>query len=130
MGAIVVYRIQDRDGRGPFKPGRSHLWSDTHFQARELLPPWGDEFGWDLIERRGRPGEHFGTAVRSLDGLNAWFSPTEQQRLRRMGYLPVCLWADRVLAESRHQLVFTRRLPLALEAVICPWPAPGLMLVM
>lgn len=118
-----VFRIQDADGRGPFKPGFSSSWTDEEFAPSMLsLPPWGTEFGWDLIEKKGWPGEHFGTAVRSLSALNRWFSPTEQRKLSILGYRAVELRADRILAESDCQLVFARRKPLRLGAKPQPWP--------
>src|SRR5262245_6350137 len=56
-----VFRIQDAEGRGPFKPGFSNRWTDEDFApGMKPMPPWGDEFGWDLIERLGYPDEHFG----------------------------------------------------------------------
>lgn len=54
-----VYRTQDSEGRGPWRPGFSRVWCDAEFgPGAESLPPWGAEFGADLIERRGLPGEH------------------------------------------------------------------------
>lgn len=121
--AVRVYRIQDSEGRGPFKPGFSHRWTDEEFApGMGPMPAWGDEFGWDLIKRLGFPNEHFGTAVRSLSDLNKWFSRSEQSRLWRFGYLPVTMRVDRVLAESENQLVFARRRPLNRGVVFQPWP--------
>ena len=39
-----IYRVQDAQGRGPWKPGFSHRWVEDrpdHYN----LPPWFVEFG-------------------------------------------------------------------------------------
>jgi hypothetical protein len=79
------------------------------------------EFGADLIERRGLPGEHYGSAVLKRHGLDRWFSRAEQIRLAALGFHVVSIKADRILAESKNQVVFASRLPLARAALILPW---------
>jgi hypothetical protein len=117
-----VYRIQDRAGRGPWRPGLSRLWSDPYLQpGMENLLPWGAEFGDDLLERRGLPGEHYGCAVRKLHDLARWLSPTECRRLQALGFNPVSIRPDRILAESTNQLVIACRAPLARAARIEAW---------
>jgi hypothetical protein len=119
MGNISVYRIQDHEGRGQFKPGFSAIWSDEFFvPGVEAMPTWIEEFGHDLVERLGFPGEHYGSAVRTLPEINKWFSANEQERLRRMGYNIVSMTVDRILAESKNQLVFARKKPLYKHVVI------------
>ena len=34
----TVYRVQDADGRGPFKPGFSHQWVEERADHENLLP--------------------------------------------------------------------------------------------
>jgi len=120
---MIVYRVQDKRGRGPFKPGMSHRWSDEDFApGMESLLTWPEEFGFDLINRDGRPGEHFGSAVRDPMELSRWFSKTEQEKLHKLGYRPVALRVDRVLAESKDQLVFARQKPLWRNARPIQWP--------
>jgi len=117
-----VYRIQDREGRGPWRPGFSRVWCDAEYgPGVEPLPPWGVEFGLALIERRGLPGEHYGCAVRKPQELRRWVSATERRRLAELGFNVVSVRADRVLAESRNQIVFASRTPLARAAIILPW---------
>lgn len=123
-----VYRVQDRTGRGPFRPGFSMKWLDPILTSDRLeLPPWHVEFGIDLIAKRGNPGEHFGSAVRTLDQLNRWFSNSELERLKAYGYAIVSLDVDRILAESPVQLVFARKQPLHQGAVIIQQQRFGLM---
>lgn len=118
----IVYRIQDDVGRGPFRPGFSHQWADDSFTAGcKCFPTWMEEFGETLIQRRGRAGEHFGSAVRTIDKLCEWFSPTERLKLAAIGFNAVSVPIDRVLAESENQLVFARKLPLHWGVVTIPW---------
>jgi hypothetical protein len=79
------------------------------------------EFGPDLIERRGLPGEYYGSAVRALRDLCKWFSPEEQRRLSEFGFSRVSIGPVRLLAESKNQVVFACRTPLARAAIILPW---------
>lgn len=124
MTKETVYRIQNDVGRGPFKPGFSHHWADDSFTAGcKAFPTWMEEFGEHLIQKRGRPGEHFGSAVRTIEKLCEWFSPTERLKLAAMNYNAVSMTIDRVLAESQNQLVFARKLPLHWGVVVVPWVA-------
>ena len=118
-----VYRIQDKDGRGPWRPGLTRVWSDPEFgPGVENLLPWGVEFGLDLLARRGLPGEYYGCAVRKPAELRRWVSATERSRLAALGFSVVSVKADRILAESKNQIVFASRLPLARAAIIVlPW---------
>lgn len=118
-----VYRIQDADGRGPFRPGFSQKWADDDFApGMKRLPTWGQEFGNDLITRTGFAHEHFGSAVRNLDDLGKWFSPSEMHRLHFLGFHIVMMRAGRILAESENQLVIARRHPLRSHIHVVPWP--------
>ena len=117
-----VFRIQDADGRGPWRPGFSVKWSDPDFAPGvEDLPPYFVEFGHDLLERRGIPGEHYGCAVRKLKDLCRWVSAAERAKLATLGFNIVSLKPDRILAESKNQLVFACRTPLSRAAIILPW---------
>ena len=114
-----VFRIQDCHGRGPFIPGFSAQWADETFRdCTAPLPTWMDEFGADLLDRLGLPGEFFGSAVRSANQISRWFSAREQARLASLGFHVVKLNVDRILAESENQLVFARRRPLSRGAKI------------
>jgi len=122
MKPIVVYRIQDKFGRGPFRPGFSQRWLDDELtQGKTELPSWMEEFGADLIIKRGRPGEYYGSACRSLEWLDRWFSFSEQQRLAALGFMTVSLTVTRLLAHSECQIVFAIDHPLNHSIVIIPW---------
>lgn len=103
-----IFRIQDADGRGPYKPGFSAVWCDDY--GPPPPPTWMQEFPGLL--RRMNEAAHYGSACRSVEQLRKWFTPSELLRLHLLGYRLVAMHADRVLAESKNQLVFMRRKPL------------------
>ena len=76
---VLLYRIQDAVGRGPFKPGFSHVWSDDAGDARPeplLLK----------VAHKIPRGLYGGSAVRSREQLRKWFTRSEERRLKRLGY--------------------------------------------
>ena len=109
MDALVVLRIQDADGRGPWKPGFSRRWVEDR-PDHENLPPWFVEFG--RVDKLALVGEHVGSGCRTVEQLRRWFSPSEYMTLRRFGYRAVRMAVGRLLAESDRQCVFGRARPL------------------
>jgi hypothetical protein len=107
----MLYRIQAADGRGPFRPGFSEQWRDTHGPS---LPPIYDELGIHplALHQMIPAGFHAGCACRSMDELRAWFSRREMRRLERHCYGIVTFDADRTLAETATQVLFCMRRPL------------------
>jgi hypothetical protein len=104
-----VFRVQDKDGRGPFKPGFSSTWVEDR-DDHDNLVPWFVEMGRvDLQMIAGMSG---GTACRTLEQLRRWFTPSEYKTLRRHGYQAVRLEAGRIIGESSIQLFFERCRPL------------------
>ena len=107
----TVFRVQDKDGRGPWKPGFSERWvEDRPEEEFAALKPWPMEFG--NVLRGAIVGMSLGCGCRSLEQLRRWFTPTEYQTLRDYGYRAVKLEAGRILAESDIQCVFERAKPL------------------
>ena len=108
---VKVFRVQDSEGRGPFRPGLSKHWvidRDDH----ENLKPWPKEFG-DILPRGEWPfGKHYGCACRTLDQLRRWFNENEYSTLQQLGFKAVQMDVQRVLAEGDTQLVFLRNRPL------------------
>lgn len=105
----TVYRVQDQDGRGPYKPGFSAIWCDNF--GPPPPPTWMQEFP-GLLQRMNDSNAHYGAACRSVEQIRKWFTPTELARLHILGYRLVAMEADRILAESKNQIVFMRRKPL------------------
>lgn len=106
---MTVYRVQDKDGRGPWKPGFSHRWVETRPDHDNLLP-WPFEFG--RVDRKAISGMHLGCGCKTLDQLRRWFSETEYDALLGLGYCAVKMKVGRILGESETQCVFERAKPL------------------
>jgi len=118
-GEVVhVYRVQDLDGRGPYKPGVSMKWSSD---CGPILPTIHQDFGPD-IATAFMPGWHYGCAFRTLEQVRAWFSIPEVVRLADLGYHLVSMRAEPV-RESAHQLIIRRKLPLRRKVNVVPWAA-------
>ena len=113
--SIRILRIQDAEGRGPYRPGMSQHWVDDH--GPPPPPPIFVEFGADIVNRCG-PDECMGCGFRTLDQLHKWFTKSELRKMKALGYQLVVLWVDRIIAESPHQVVFARKKPLAHSATI------------
>lgn len=106
---ITVYRVQDRAGRGPWKPGFSAQWVEYR-PDHDLLIPWYRQFGW--VNERAIVGMHVGCGYRTVEQLRRWFTPSEYAKLQGFGYRVVQLEVGRILGESDIQLVFERARPL------------------
>lgn len=112
----TIYRVQDLVGRGPWKPGFSHTWTeDRTVDEYMALQSWVDEFGLGILRHR-LAGAHMGCGCRTLGQLRRWILKTEYDRLRAKGYRAVQMQIDRVLAESEVQCVFERVKPLSEDA--------------
>jgi hypothetical protein len=106
--STVVFRVQDRDGRGPWKPGFSQCWVEDRDDHDNLLP-WYSEMG--PVHKLGIVGMHQGTSCESLEQLRRWFTKSEYRTLRRYGYQAVQMDVGRILGKSETQLVFERAKP-------------------
>lgn len=117
---MSIYRVQDADGRGPWRPGFSHHWIDDDAPPGRLtetvmdLMPLGDI-------RRLPSGMHYGCGCRSLHSLMSWFSRVERQRLQSLRYRVVVMRVDEILRESDWQVFFARRRPLSEGATVIRW---------
>jgi hypothetical protein len=117
---IVVVRVQAADGRGPWRPGWSHTWIEADAPADRLMETIMDLMPIDQL--RALPGDkNYGTACRSYEALLRWFTPRERAKLAHLGFHPVRLTADVVLAESEWQMLIGRRRPFAEGATRLRW---------
>ncbi len=114
--SVRLYRIQDADGRGPYKRGFAERWLDQDDSYFERQPPGPDQFGLSVYSIVS------GHAFRSIEQMCRWFTPSEMDRLDAFGYLPVSMIAKEVVAESPNQVLFWRAAPLNKGALIIPWP--------
>lgn len=108
-----IYRVQDEKGRGPWRPGFSHLWVEPD---REIPAPFYVEFpDIDLAEAQQKG--NLGCGCASLEQLKKWFSEDEYNRLLLLGYKAVRMKADSVVRESENQVVFIRQQALRKNVV-------------
>lgn len=109
---MIVYRIQDEYGRGPWRPGFSLKWVEDRNDLDNLLP-WFREFINESIDIRPLiiPRMILGCGCLTIQQLQRWITPIEYGRLLNFGFKAVALEAD-VLAQSDIQCVFQRTEPL------------------
>lgn len=104
-----IFRIQDNEGRGPWRPGFSHLWVKPR-PDHDNLPPWMFEF--PHIDIKSIESGHFGSGCRNTKQLRRWFTKNEYKTLVNFGFKAVMMDVEEVLAESEKQLLFRRMFPL------------------
>jgi len=108
MRRRLVFRVQDTEGRGPWRPGFSRVWVQPR-PDHMLLAPFFVEFPGVL--KAVLPGERLGSGCNNPSHLRRWFTEKEYRTLKKLGYSAVALEVDRILAESDVQVVFVRALP-------------------
>lgn len=118
-----LFRVQDSAGRGPYRPGFSACWTSPE---GPLNKPWWTELGITLEEGMSRvPYRMYGgSAFKSLDQLNSWFLPEEQEKLHELGYVIVRFRPDKVIAETPTQVLFAQNYPLSRLPVYGPLREP------
>ena len=102
-----MYRVQDVDGRGPFKPGLSKFWIIERPDHENLLP-WTAFVSRNELSRWHQRYRHLGCACRSIEELRRWFIPMEYETLLLMGYQAVKLLGCEVLWQDNTQCVIGR----------------------
>jgi hypothetical protein len=117
---VTVFRVQDADGRGPWRPGFSVSWIDEDAPVGRLSETVMDLIPVETLCRLPRD-RHYGCGCVSREALLEWFTPTERGRLQRFGYRLVTMRVDEVLASSPYQVFFARRRPLADGATVVRW---------
>ena len=105
---IIVYRVQDAEGRGPWRPGFSHKWVRDRADQANLIP-WYKQFQRIITVREG---EYVGCACRTQNQLRRWFTVDEYTTLLGYGYQAVKIDVQSIFDESEIQLVFRRKRPL------------------
>lgn len=107
----TVFRVQDAEGRGPWRPGFSDSWvEDRQKTEYAALKPIMLEFP-DLLEKL-KPGFHVGVGCTSLEKLRRWITKSEWATLRKFGFRCYAIEPDRIVAESDIQCVFESSKPL------------------
>ena len=122
--ADLVCRIQDAEGRGPYRPGFSHVWSERDFGPDPVFVAFP---GIMAQAQRvvNEKGGAVGCAFRTLQQASNWFSPTEVLTLAKHGYSLCWVKPDEILAENSDQLVIWTQLPLAKATLATGWRLPA-----
>jgi hypothetical protein len=107
----MIFRMQDKDGRGPWKPGFSETWIDperTDYSAPTVM----EDFGASIIGQcryYQAIGYHVGVGCSDETQLEKWFSEKEKDTLRRLGYNVVQFSPTHEIARSKWQVVFAHK---------------------
>lgn len=110
----MLLRMQDGNGRGPWKPGFSEQWVDN--TRRFDLPSLQEDFGVDfrpMVDAAFKRGLHLGTAVKGVEKFNQWFTASERVKLAMFGYRIVDASQCEVLGETNWQVVIGSQQPLS-----------------
>jgi hypothetical protein len=116
----LVCRIQDADGRGPYRPFFSHHWSEREGGPDPFYLAFPQVMSQMATIYKERGGS-FGCAFRNIKQASAWFSPNEVLKLALLGYALCWIEVDEVLAENEDQLVVWSKAPLAASVVRKGW---------
>ena len=104
----TIFRIQDSDGRGPYRPNLTKTWCEYH--RMDSKPGIFEEFGQGLVHILARHllQNHgvFGCGFSSIESLQHWFTEGERKSLGRVGFELVVIIPDKVFAKSDKQVVF------------------------
>lgn len=106
----TIYRVQDKHGRGPWKPGFSQKWVEDR-PDHDNLKPYCLEFP-DFamaILRAGLDRMIVACGCRTVDQLKRWFTKGEYNTLFQYGYRAVKAPVDEIIVESDIQCVFARK---------------------
>lgn len=109
----VVWRVQNSEGRGPYKPGFSKQWLDGN--SRRACVPWWIELGLPMVAAHDslRGNMHTGCAFETEAKAKEWFSRSELRRLSKLGYHLVQLNVDVIRYRTPTQLVVQSNTPLS-----------------
>lgn len=97
-----IYRIQDQDWRGPFKPGFTTQWVRLEIDQERLnkLKPWPLEFSIDVNKYT-----NLINGCHTTGQLREWFNKEEVSRLLKFGYKVYKVKVDEIVALSDIQCV-------------------------
>ena len=105
---IEVYRMQDDDGRGPWRAGLSKYWRDD----REGITETAMDLVGGINEMQSLPsGYVYGCACLSVEQLKQWFSEKERAILESIGYKIVKVKVSHIVACGKHQVLIASKKP-------------------
>ena len=104
--ADMLVRIQDCEGRGPWRPGLSAMWDSGKAQ---LMPAITEEV--PNLKMLMKPGFHYGCAVR-VGKVGLWFSEDDLTNLLELGFHFVNATPCAIVIETEYQAVIASIKPL------------------
>jgi hypothetical protein len=109
---MPLWRVQDRDGRGPWRPGFSDVWMTdaTPTVGRAILQERGIK---PIIARAHRAGLYLGCAFRPAR-QRLWFADGDMSRLWQLGFRVADASKCDVLFENEQQALIGCQFPLKL----------------
>lgn len=107
---MKLVRMQDDEGRGPWRPGFSRVWM-TDKTPKIGAPIFMDRRLLSVVGKAHADGLHIGCAVR-LDKISLWFTPQDVERLSSLGFFLVDASRCKVLLETDQQALVGWRKPL------------------
>lgn len=109
---VILYRIQNKQGRGPFAPGLTKIWIEYRPDHKNLVPYYET---WPLLKINTT--FNYGCACRTVHQLKRWFTEPEYRTLKALGFDAVKIQVDRVERENDIQCVFRRKKQLYRDVV-------------
>jgi len=106
----TIYRIQDKDGRGPFKPDFSKNWVRDRPDYVNLKPMYNHDIKLE-------DGLHHGIGCLTAKELKRWFTEKEYEILRTYGYCCKKIQGVKIIKRDKVQVLFSRELPLSKKTV-------------
>lgn len=110
--AGTLVRMQDADGRGPWRPGFSWSWSDIDRELPMPITSAMPNFRREVMKLH-RDGYHIGCAAR-VGNLDRWFSDGEVRRLLGMDFALHNASKLKLVWENDDQALVASMLPLRL----------------
>lgn len=109
---MKIIRVQDRFGRGPWRPGLSSKWVDDNRDFS--LPPIFLEIPnfASICDKAHANQLHVGCAV-VAERFQDWFTKSEIKKLRGLGFRPVNATLCIILAKTPTQILIASKSPLS-----------------
>lgn len=115
-------RMQDAQGRGPFRPGFTHKWLNKTDAEMVDLPAIHQELlsFHQIVAREHRKGFHLGNAAEGWEQFHRWFNQNEVLTLAALGFSIVDCSACRLIARTPNQVFIGSRYPLSFLPKVQP----------
>lgn len=106
----MIIRLQDKEGRGPWRPGFSKNWitDNNPFIGKPIYEDFPDFT--KMVQKAHKEGLHIGCAVQK-EKVGIWFTNEELNKLYDLDFQWVNCEKCDILGESDTQVIITSVLP-------------------